>query len=402
MKTTRGASPSRSASDRKIADLGSQLAGSEEALRAIRGGEVDAMLLPGKDGNQVFTLHGAEHAYRVLIESMNEGALTLTDGKMILYANVCFARMVKRPLEQVIGGSFRRFLSMADRGLFRPLLKRPGPAGSKIQLRLIASDGSSVQAQISIRLLARNGVDHATIGMVVTDMTEARRSEEMLRALTHRVVQVQESERGRIAAELHDNITQPLCAVLFGSQALVDGISNRDGPAKKEATKLHELLGRTIDEVERISRYLRPGTLEQLGLVEVVRDTTRNFARQTGVAIRLNGAALTERLPAATELALYRILQEALRNVKKHAGARVVRVSLTEQGGFVRLAIKDDGIGFNLNPRSARESKGGLGLLGMRERATYVGGTFAITSVRRAGTVIKVRVPLTAAATAAK
>ncbi len=87
---------------------------------------MDAVVVAGKQGPQVFTLEGAEHAYRVLIESMNEGALTLTADKTILYANQCFASMVKCPLEQVMGSSFRRFLSAEDRAALRPLLKRAG------------------------------------------------------------------------------------------------------------------------------------------------------------------------------------------------------------------------------------------------------------------------------------
>ena len=98
----------------------------------------------------------------------------------------------------------------------------------------------------------------ATIGMVVTDMTEARRNEELLRALTHRVVQAQEAERGRVALELHDNITQLLCAILVRSQTLADKLPARDGPSKREAMKLREMLGQTAEEVERISRNLRP------------------------------------------------------------------------------------------------------------------------------------------------
>src|SRR5439155_191328 len=107
---------------------------------------------------------------------------------MILYANQCFARMVKCPLEQVIGSSFRRFLSAEDRATLRPLLKRADKAGSKIQVLLNAGDGSQMPAQISIRPLAKNGFNRATIGMVVTDMTEARRNEEMLRGLSHRSI----------------------------------------------------------------------------------------------------------------------------------------------------------------------------------------------------------------------
>lgn len=169
MKTTRHKSPSRPAPSRELARLRARLADAEETLRAIRSGEVDAVVVAGKHGPQVFTLQGAEHAYRVLIESMNEGALTLTADKMILYANQRFARMVKCPLEQVMGSSFRRFLSAEDRATLRALLKRADKSGSKIQVLLIAGDGSQMPAQISIRPLARNGFNRATIGMVVTD-----------------------------------------------------------------------------------------------------------------------------------------------------------------------------------------------------------------------------------------
>src|SRR5204862_7807662 len=120
------------APSRELAELRVRLAETEETLRATLAGEVDSLVVVGKRGPQVFTLQGAEHAYRVLIESMSEGALTLTADKMILYANQCFARMVKFPLEQVTGSSFRRFLSAEDRAKLQPLLKRAGPSGPKI------------------------------------------------------------------------------------------------------------------------------------------------------------------------------------------------------------------------------------------------------------------------------
>jgi signal transduction histidine kinase len=350
----------------------------------------------------VFTLKGAEHAYRVLIESMNEGALTLTADAMILYANQCFARMVKCPLEQVTGNFFGRFLSTVDQATIRPLLRPTAHAGSKIQVMLKRGDGPPMPVQISIRSLAGNGFKRATFGLVVTDLTEARRTEELLRALTHRVVQVQEAERGRVALELHDNITQLLCGVLFHSQALADSLSARDGPAKGEAMKLREMLGQTAEEVERISHNLRPSVLDQLGLVEVLRDTSTEFAQRTGASVKLACAALVERLPGDTELTLYRILQEALRNVERHARARHVTVGLSLEGAFVQLTITDDGIGFDAAHHAARrKEKGVLGLLGMQERAASVGGILTVKSGRRAGTKIEVRIPVPADTAAA-
>ena len=379
----------------ELARLRARLAEAEATLRAIRTGEVDTVMVAGKEGSQVFTLDGAERAYRVLIESMNEGALTLTADQTILYANQCFARMVKCPLEQVMGGSFRRFLSTEDRATLRPLMKRAGQSGSKIQVRLKAGDGSQMPAQISLRPLAKDGSNRATIGMVVTDMTEARRNEELLRALSHRLVLAQEAERGRVALELHDNITQLLCAVLVRSQTLADKLSSSDGPSKTEAINLRKLLGQTAEEVERISRDLRPSVLDELGLVAVLRDTSAKFAERTGVSLKLACVQLTARLPADAELTLYRILQEALNNVEKHAHARHVAVCLRQQGGFVQLAINDDGIGFDPDHHPARrKGKGGLGLLSMRERAACVSGTLNVKSALGKGTTIQAQIPV--------
>lgn len=380
---------------RELTEVRARLADAEETLRAIRAGEVDAVVGVGRQGPRVFTLPGNEQAYRMLIESMNEGALTLTADKVILYANRCFARMVKCPLEQVMGGSFRHFLSTEDRAKLRALLKRAGKSGSKFQVLLIASDGSQMPAQISIRPLAKDAFNRATIGVVVTDITEARRNEELLRALTHRVVQVQEAERERVALELHDHITQLLCAILVRCQTLADRLPARYGPSKGEAIKLREMLGQAAEAVERISRNLRPSILDELGLVAILHDTSREFAERTGLSVKLAGVQLTARLPADTELALYRIFQETLYNVEKHARARHVTVCLKPQGKFVQLTIKDDGIGFNLDQRPARrKGKGNLGLLSMRERAIHVGGAFNVKSVRHAGTEIEVLIPL--------
>jgi PAS domain S-box-containing protein len=380
---------------RDLAQLRLRLAEAEEMLRAIRAGEVDAVVVAAKQGAQVFTLEGAEHAYRLLIESMNEGALTLSADKTILYANQCFAKMVKCPLEQVTGGSFRRFLSAEDRAMLRPLMRGLSKSGSKFQVLIKACDGSQIPAQISVRPLVRNGSGQTTIGMVVTDMTEARRNEEKLRVLTHRVVQAQELERARVALELHDTITQMLCSVLVRSQVLVDKLPVRNEPAKAEAVKLHATIGKTIVEVERISHNLRPSVLDHLGLVAGLRDTSKEFAHRTGVTVNMVCVKLTPRLPINTELTLYRILQEALQNVEKHARASQVTVCLTKKGHVVQMTVHDDGIGFNpVKSPVGRKGKGGFGLPGMSERAISVGGAFKIESVRRTGTKIEVRVPL--------
>jgi len=386
---------SRRLSPPALARLRRRLAEAEATLRAIRQGQVDAVMGAGRQHARVFSLQGAEHAYRVLIESMNEGALTLTADKTILYANQCFARMVKSPLEQVIGGSLRRFLSTQDRAGLRALMQRAARSGGKIDVLLLAATGSPRAAQLSIRPLTRQGAAPMTFGLVVTDMTEARCTEDLLRALAHRVVQMLEAERGSVALELHDRITQLLCGGLFSSQALVDMLTPRHGPARREAVKLRALLSQAAEEVERISRSLRPSILDQLGLRAALQATCREFAARTGVAVKLTAAPTAVALSADAELALYRILLEALKNIEQHAGARHVTVALHQPGPFVRLVVNDDGIGFDARQHAARrQGQGVLGLLSMRERAACVGGTLIVRSGVRAGTRIEVCVPL--------
>jgi PAS domain S-box-containing protein len=375
--------------------LKQRLAEAEETIRAIRCGEVDAVLVASRQGDRVYTLAGADQAYRLLIESMNEGALTLTVEATILYANQCFARMLRLPLEQIIGSSFQRFLSAADRAAFQQVLEGAGRAGSKISVLLQVSGHPPVPVQVSLQGLVQSGGGESLLGLVVTDLTELRRSEEMLRSLTHRVVQAQEVELSRVAGDLHDHIVQPLCAAVMQSQSLVAALSPGPAPARKEARKLRQMVGRTADAVERIARELRPGVLLELGLAVVLSEACAFFAKRTGTAVKVTGGQPNAPLSAEVELALYRILQEALKNVGQHARARQVMVGLSEKNGSVQLAIKDDGIGFDPNRLSAtRPEQGGLGLLGMRERAAYVNGSFLVKSSPGAGTEILVRIPI--------
>ena len=394
MSAKRKAATSRTISVRELAAVRARLHETEQALHAIRNGDVDTVLVAGRQGSQIFTLNGAAHTYRLLIETMNEGALTLTSDHTILYANHCFARLVRAPLEQVTGTSFRRFLSAADLTALRALLKQNAKAGLKIQVQLIAADATTIPAQISVHRLVDPASDLVTLGMVVTDMTEARHNEERLRALANRVEQVQEAERGSVALDLHDNITQMLCAVLFRSQTLADSLAGHDDPSREEAVALRELLGQTSTEVERISRNLRPGVLENLGLAAAFESVCTEFSRRTGVRHRLTCRPVNTQLSPEAELALYRILQEALRNVERHSRASHVIVRLSELSDGVQLSIRDDGIGFDPTQRSfPRRGMIDLGLLGMRERANHVGGTFQINTAPRAGTKIVTLIP---------
>ena len=239
---------------------------------------------------------------------------------------------------------------------------------------------------------------HRTNLTLLAEVRRRRHAEAELRALTQRVVHLQETELGGVALRLHDHITQLVCAAQIRSQVLLEKLPARDNGPKRDAVELRAMLGQVAAEVERVSQSLRPSILEHLGLGAALRASGTEFATRTGVAVGFDLVELSERLPVEVELALFRLVQDALKNVETHAHARRLTIELTPQGGFVRLVIKDDGIGFEPDAPASQEKKvTGLGLLGMKERAGSVGATFKLTTAPQAGTEIEVLVPVAAA-----
>ena len=163
---------------------------------------------------------------------------------------------------------------------------------------------------------------------------------------------------------------------------------------QKEVLKFCTLVGCTPKNVEQISRNLRPSVLRELGLVAVLRQSSAAFTERTGVVLKVTCAQPTAVLHPDTELAFYRIIQEALNNVEKHARATCVTVGLEQRGTSLELAISDDGVGCVPDHHLARQrAKHRFGLLGMRERAASVGGAFRFESAPGKGTTIRARLP---------
>ena len=220
-----------------------------------------------------------------------------------------------------------------------------------------------------------------------------RESQRQLRLLTGRLLRAQETERRRIARELHDDLNQGLALLSVEMDLL------RQRPPASAAQlggRLQELSARAkqlSSSVHDLSHQLHPSTLGQLGLVAAVRGLCKELAQGHCLPIAFTHHRVPDALPEDTALCLYRIVQEALRNVIKHSGARHVEVELVGSAGAIGLRVADDGIGFE--PRSA-DGKGRLGLVSMRERLRLVGGEIAIDSRPSGGTRIDVHVPLSA------
>ncbi|MES5823125.1 sensor histidine kinase [Streptomyces sp. RG80] len=206
------------------------------------------------------------------------------------------------------------------------------------------------------------------------DRLELERAASSARALL-----AQEAERRRIAQELHDEVGQSMTAILLGLKRAAD---EAEGPWRDELLQAQEITRDSLDEVRRLVRRLRPGVLEDLGLVSALTSLTTEFATHTGLDLERCFDAGLPVLDQETELVLYRVAQEALTNAARHAEAARVEVSLRHAGGTVVLAVTDDGRGIGM----ARE---GAGIRGMRERALLIGAALEVTSRPRAGTQVR-------------
>jgi len=213
-------------------------------------------------------------------------------------------------------------------------------------------------------------------------------SERVARDALRRVFEAQELERRRIALELHDETGQALTSVLLGLRAVEESKSKDE--LRASAAALRELVVGTLQDVRRLAVELRPKVLDDFGLVAALERLTESFSEQTGIEVDLEARLPRARLPDEVETALYRIVQESLTNVVKHARAGRVSILLTRKNGSVTAVIEDDGRGFEPSERVGA----GMGLVGMRERAVLLGGRLEIESAPGAGTTLAVEVPL--------
>jgi signal transduction histidine kinase len=223
----------------------------------------------------------------------------------------------------------------------------------------------------------------ATRAAVAVDLSERVRRDAL-----RRVVAAQELERKRLARELHDETGQALTSILLGLKSVEESADRAESRAAVGA--LRELVVQTLHDVRRLAVELRPTALDDFGLMPALERLAESFSEQTGIAVDFQAAFGEMRLPAEVETALYRIVQEALTNVVKHAGASHVSVVISRKDSAVTAVIEDNGRGF----QSRGTDGSGLGLIGMRERLGLLDGRLAIESTQGAGTTIVAEVPL--------
>ncbi len=373
----------------------------EETLRAIRMGEVDAVVVSGPIGDQVFTLQGAEHPYRILVETIDEGAATLSHDGTVLYSNKSFAEIFDVPLEKFIGAPLDSFVSGDDLEELRTLLGSAKTGSARGEIRLQTRDGRARTIRLTLSTNRQLGVE--AICAVATELTELvetnealRVTETSLRQLSGRLLQLQDEERRRIARDLHDVTGQKIALLSMSLDRLGRLVGSRDFEVQETFEETRDVVRKIGEEIRTLSYLLHPPLLDESGLASAVRWYAEGFQKRSGIHLAVNIAPGLGRLSMEIETALFRVVQESLTNVHRYSGSPDAEIKIYSDGGELCLEIIDHGKGIEAG--SVRTSIDGIaslgvGIPGMRERLRQLGGQLEVDFGRN-GTRVLANVPL--------
>ena len=347
----------------------------------------------------------SEQRLNAIIESAMDAIITVDERQNIVLFNAAAEKIFRCPAEQAVGGPLDRFIPSRYRDGHRGHIERFGRTGvtmrrmgENIVLAGLRSDGEEFPIDASISQVVVNGRCFYTV--ILRDITERQKyaaqveeSHRELRELYGVMHEVREAERIRIARELHDELAQWLTALKMDVSWIAARLPREETRLAEKTSKMKEVVDTTVAAVRRIASDLRPVMIDDLGLVPAVEHLLHEFSQRTSILISLD--AQTEGMefhdPVAT--AVYRMVQEALTNVARHAEASRVEVCLEPDGEALVVRIRDNGRG--IDDERVRKSKS-YGLLGIRERAQTLGGTARIYRADEGGTVVEITIPLRA------
>jgi signal transduction histidine kinase len=367
-------------------------------------------------------IEAARDHYANLHDLAPLGYVALRDGGVIVEINVLGADMLGRPRSDCLGRSIFDWVAASDHAVLRHYLAASMTTGGEA---LPPVDVRLHRPKRLIRLRTRSVVGPAArtpLRFAMFDVTEQERlgrereaalaqleeraeqlrrevadrefAEQRVKRLVGRLVTVQEEERRRLARNLHDHLGQQLTALRFSISALKEQRPVSPEAMRERVESLDRMIAGLDKDVDRLAWDLRPPALDEEGLSPALEELLRQWSMATGIQSEFHSSlARAIRLPPESESHVYRIVQEALNNAGKHAKASCVSVLIDSRSNQLLLTVEDDGCGFDPGQQST-VSEGGLGLIGMQERATLIGGNVAIESNPGKGTTVLIRIPL--------
>jgi PAS domain S-box-containing protein len=348
-------------------------------------------------------LYDVEIRVASIVESAMDAIITIDDAQRVVLFNGAAEAVFGCPREQAIGAPLAWFIPERFRVEHERHIGRFGETGTSSRrmggARIVTGlrrNGEEFPIDASISQITERGRKFYTV--ILRDVTERvqaeealRRSQEELRELASGMNSVREQEKSRIARELHDELGQALTALKLDVAWLSERLPAGQGAVAEKLGAMQTMIDGTVAATRRISADLRPLILDDLGLVPAAEWLVQEFTQRTGIPCELSVASPDLELKDPHATAVFRILQESLTNVARHARAHRVEVALGRTDGTVTLNVRDNGRGFNLDdPRRPNA----FGLMGLRERVSLLGGDVRIDSQPGLGTVLHVQIPL--------
>lgn len=344
-----------------------------------------------REQTQIALLEGEEVSRALLNASNDSSILVQTDGT-ILSVNETFARRFGRTPQSLKYENIKDLVDSPSIEQRMHRMKKVVDMGEPVRFE-DEENGRCFDNTIYPVFSAEGGVDR--IAMYSRDITDLKNTEKHIQALTQEILKAQENERQRIARDLHDNVAQDLASLIINSDTLFEGYPNVPNEVKRRNMAFSQVLKRAIASIRDLAYDLRPPSLDQLGLVRTLSQYCTDFSETNMVIVDFYSAGLDKlKLDFDTEINVYRLIQEALNNVRKHSGANIITIRLVASFPEIILRIEDDGRGFDLEKRvieALNEKR--MGLKSMEERVKLLNGTFSIRSRPGEGTMILAKLP---------
>jgi two-component system CheB/CheR fusion protein len=332
----------------------------------------------------------AQERFRLVFETSCEAAFFAWPDGRIESANAEALRLFGYTLDEVRTLGRAGVMDVSDPRLGPALEQRARTGSFRGELRCQRKDGSLFPAEV-VSTIFHDSNGEVRSSSMFRDITERIEGEKRLKALSKNLVEVQEKARRHLASELHDRTSANLAAIVINMDVAWMSLQAREWQVVAERMGDNRaLVEDTSASIREICAELRPPALDYAGLIPAIESYANLFTHRTGIAIQINNTGHEEKLTPEIKSNLFRIVQEALTNVAKHAAASMINIELALDGPLLRLSVADDGSGFEL----ARLDSHGLGIINMREMAEFSGGSFYLASTPGGGTRISVELPI--------
>ena len=408
-----------------------------KARRSPDGLECKAMIMDITERKQAMEqMRVSEIRYRRLFEAAHDGVLLLDPStRKIIDANPFMTRLLGYSRDQLIGKELFEIGLLKDEAtsqqMFRKLKRNHEVRYENLPLE--SETGRLQEVEVVANLYHEDNqpviqcnIRDITVRKLAEDMTlqnmklnreiirrkiveedlranrkkqsgllrQSRAQQRELRDLSHRMWQAQEEERKRISRELHDVIAQSLVGINVHLSVLTEGSTVVPETLRQQVSDTQILVKKAVTIVHDFARELRPTMLDDLGLIPALEAFMNEYMANTGISVSFKACAMIDQTTTMVRTALYRIAQEALTNVARHAKASHVEVSIESVQNVIRMTIQDNGKGFVVSGKAVSKKKGRLGLVGMRERVEMIGGIFQVDSARYGPTTVRVEIPV--------